>query len=231
MTVFAPATYLRLKFWWRWRSVSSRSCSKDDWFKSTFIVSCAIVSGRSFLAFVPWELSRDDPIVDISLIGRRQFGTSFFIMMAVGAILFGATQLMPQLLQETFDYTATLAGLALMPGGLASMVRMIAAGQVSRLVQPRYMMAGALLGISLALYRFGAGRGLRMVRLGARLPDGRDSVPVPDDHELCLRRPALGKIGTGVGADQRRSQPRREHGHIRCANLAGATGAVPSVAS
>ncbi len=149
---------------------------EDDWFKSTFIVSCAIVSGLSFLAFVPWELSRDDPIVDISLIGRRQFGTSFFIMMAVGAILFGATQLMPQLLQETFDYTATLAGLALMPGSLASMVSMIAAGQVSRLVQPRYMMAGALLGISLSLHRFGAGRGLRMVRLGARLPDGRDSV-------------------------------------------------------
>ena len=65
---------------------------------------------------LPWELSRDDPIVDISLIGRRKLGTLFFIMMAVGAILFGLTQLMPQLLQENFGYTATLAGLALMPG-------------------------------------------------------------------------------------------------------------------
>ena len=129
---------------------------EDDWFKSQFIVTCALISGVSFLAFVPWELSRDDPIVDISLIGRRQFGTSFFVMMAVGAILFAATQVMPQLLQEQFDYTATWAGLALMPGGFAAMVSMLAAGQVSRFVQPRYMMAGGLLVISLALYHFTA---------------------------------------------------------------------------
>jgi len=63
-------------------------------------------------------------------------------MMAVGAVLFGATQLMPQLLQENFGYTATLAGLALMPGGFASMTSKLAAGQVSRFVQPRYMLAG-----------------------------------------------------------------------------------------
>ncbi len=129
---------------------------EDDWFKSTFIVVCALISGVSFLAFVPWELSRDDPIVDISLIGRRQFGTSFFVMMAVGAVLFATTQVMPQLLQEQFDYTATWAGLALMPGGFAAMTSMLAAGQVSRFVQPRYMMAGALLAISLALYHFTA---------------------------------------------------------------------------
>ncbi len=129
---------------------------QDDWFKSTFIIVCAIVAGVAFLAFVPWELTRDDPIVDISLIGRRQFGTSFFIMMAVGAVLFGTTQLMPQLLQENFDYTATLAGLSLMPGGFASMTSMLAAGQISRFVQPRYMMAGALLAISIALYHFTA---------------------------------------------------------------------------
>jgi MFS transporter, DHA2 family, multidrug resistance protein len=129
---------------------------EDDWFKSNFIVLCSVVSAVSFLAFVPWELSRDDPIVDISLIGRRQFGTSFFIMMAVGAVLFGTTQLMPQILQETFGYTATIAGLSLMPGGFAAMTSMLAAGQVSRFVQPRFMMAGALLTIAIALYHFTA---------------------------------------------------------------------------
>ncbi len=127
---------------------------EDDWFNSGFILVCTIVSAVSFVAFLPWELSRDDPIVDVSLIGRRQFGTSFFVMLAVGAILFGTTQLMPQLLQESFGYTATWAGLTLMPGGFASMLMMIAAGQVSRLVQPRYMMAGALVLIALALYHF-----------------------------------------------------------------------------
>ena len=127
---------------------------EDDWLNSTFIVSCMAISGLSFLAFVPWELSRDDPIVDIRLIGRRQFGTSFFVMLAVGAILFGTTQLTPQLLQQDFGYTATWAGFSLMPGGFAAMLMMFAAGQASRFIQPRYMMAGALLSISAALYHF-----------------------------------------------------------------------------
>ena len=39
-----------------------------DWFSSTFIVISAVISAASFLAFVPWELSRKDPIVDIRLI-------------------------------------------------------------------------------------------------------------------------------------------------------------------
>ncbi len=127
---------------------------EDDWFNSGFIVSCAIVSGLAFLAFVPWELSRKEPIVDIRLIGRRQFGVSFLVMLAVGAILFSSTQFMPQLLQENFGYTATWAGLSLMLGGFISLVSMAAAGQVSRFAQPRYLMAGALIAIAIAMRHF-----------------------------------------------------------------------------
>ena len=127
---------------------------EDDWFHSTFIAALRGVSGLAFLAFVPWELSREDPIIDIRLIGRRQFGASFAVMLAVGAVLFGTTQLMPQLLQGNFGYTATLAGLSLMPGGFASLTSMLVAGQVSRFLQPRWMMAGALAGIALAMWHF-----------------------------------------------------------------------------
>ena len=127
---------------------------ESDWFHSSFIVGCAVVSGLTFLAFLPWELTRDDPIVDVKLVARLQFGTSFFVMLAVGAILFSTTQFMPQVLQETFGYTATWAGLSLMPGGFASLISMIFAGQASRFVQPRWMMAGALLWIGFAMWRF-----------------------------------------------------------------------------
>jgi DHA2 family multidrug resistance protein len=127
---------------------------EDDWFNSSFITGCAIASALGFLAFVPWELTRDDPIVHIRLIGRRQFGASWVVMLAVGAILFSSTQLMPQLLQENFGYTATWAGFALMPGGVVALITMAIAGQVSRFVQPRYLMAGALAGISLATLHF-----------------------------------------------------------------------------
>jgi MFS transporter, DHA2 family, multidrug resistance protein len=127
---------------------------REDWFQSSFIVAFTAVSAASFALFVPWELTRNDPIVDIRLLCRRQFATSFLMMMMVGATLFSTTQLMPQLLQESFGYTATLSGLVLMPGGIAMLFVMPIAGQLTNLVQPKYLMAAGMLVLAAALWHF-----------------------------------------------------------------------------
>ena len=62
-------------------------------------------------------------------------------MMATGAILLATTNFLPQLVQEDFGYTATWAGLVLSPGGRVTVVAMFAVGQLSRKVQPRYLIA------------------------------------------------------------------------------------------
>jgi MFS transporter, DHA2 family, multidrug resistance protein len=59
---------------------------------------------------------------------------------------------MPQLLQTTFPYTAMLSGLAMMPGGLAMLVVMPVAGQVSSRFQPKYLMVLGLGGIALSMW-------------------------------------------------------------------------------
>lgn len=127
---------------------------EDDWFGSSFITTFAVISGFAFAALIPWEITRREPIVDIRLIGRRQFGTSWFVMLSVGMILYSSTQFMPQLLQENYGYTATLAGLALMPGGFAALLMMIAAGKASAIFQPKYMMSAAMFSIGLAMLHF-----------------------------------------------------------------------------
>jgi DHA2 family multidrug resistance protein len=73
-------------------------------------------------------------------------------MLGIGAILFGTTQVMPALVQSNFGYTATLAGLMLLPGGLAMAFVMPAAGQITNYVQPKFVIAAALLVLSLALW-------------------------------------------------------------------------------
>ena len=80
------------------------------------------------------------------------FGMAFFVMLMVGAILFGSNQIMPQLLQTTFPYTAMLSGLAMMPGGLAMLVLMPVAGQVTGRFQPKYLMTFGLIGIALSMW-------------------------------------------------------------------------------
>jgi MFS transporter, DHA2 family, multidrug resistance protein len=124
----------------------------DDWFKSDTIITFSAIAVASFLAFVPWELNHDEPIVELRLLFHRQFGMAFLVMLMIGAILFGSNQIMPQLLQTTFPYTAMLSGLAMMPGGLAMLVVMPVAGQVSSRFQPKYLMVLGLAGIAVSMW-------------------------------------------------------------------------------
>ncbi|MBZ9867259.1 DHA2 family efflux MFS transporter permease subunit [Mesorhizobium sp. CA15] len=125
---------------------------RNDWFASTFITTFAVISAVSFLLLVPWEWTRRDPIVDIRLLFSRQFGMSFLVMMAVGAVLFSTTQLLPQLQQTTFDYTATLSGLSMMPGGIAMLMLMPISGFAAGIVQPRYLIMLGMSVVAVALW-------------------------------------------------------------------------------
>jgi MFS transporter, DHA2 family, multidrug resistance protein len=125
---------------------------REDWFASSFIITFATISFLSFVLFVPWELSRDDPIVDIRLFGRRQFAVCCLMMLAVGAVLFSSTQLLPQLVQTGFQYTATLSGLVLMPGGLAMLLMMPVAGKLSSYVASKYLICTGLVIVALAMW-------------------------------------------------------------------------------
>jgi MFS transporter, DHA2 family, multidrug resistance protein len=124
----------------------------DDWFHSTTIVTFATVAACSFIFLVPWELLRDDPIVDLRLLFQRQFGMAFIVMFAVGAILFGSNQITPQLMQTNFPYTAMLSGLAMMPGGAAMLLMMPVAGQLVGRGQPKYWLTLGLTMIAISMW-------------------------------------------------------------------------------
>lgn len=112
---------------------------RNDWFGSSMILSFALLAAFCLIALIPWELLRDDPIVDIRLLGRRQFGACFLVMLGTFAVLISATQFLPQLLQTEMGYTAMLAGLALSPGGIATMMLMPVVGRLVGIVQPKYL--------------------------------------------------------------------------------------------
>jgi DHA2 family multidrug resistance protein len=112
---------------------------KNDWFGSSMIFGFALVSAICLLALIPWELTRKDPIVDLRLLGRRQFGACWVVMLGTGAVLISTTQFLPQILQTDFNYTAMLAGLALSPGGIATLILMPIVGRLVGIVQPKYL--------------------------------------------------------------------------------------------
>lgn len=125
---------------------------EDDWFGSGFIVATAVVCGLAFLLMIPWEVTRRAPMVDLSMVGSRQFGASFLVMLATGAILLATTQFLPELVQQDLGYTATWAGLVLSPGGLVTMAMMFITGRLLTRVQPKYLIVAGASIIALSMY-------------------------------------------------------------------------------
>ncbi|MBO0710953.1 MAG: DHA2 family efflux MFS transporter permease subunit, partial [Acetobacteraceae bacterium] len=126
---------------------------EDDWFSSPFIVGVALVCALAFVLMVPWEIRHPQPAVDVRMLATRQFGASFLVMLATGAILMSTTQFLPQLVQQDFGYTATWAGLVLSPGGIVTMIMMFVVGRLSTKVQPKYLIAVGALLTALSMYQ------------------------------------------------------------------------------
>jgi MFS transporter, DHA2 family, multidrug resistance protein len=119
---------------------------EDDWFGSSFITKVVAVCALAFVLMIPWEMRRRSPAVDVRMLATRQFGASFLVMLAIGAILLATTQFLPELVQQDFGYTATWAGLVLSPGGIVTMLMMFAVGRLSTKVQPKWLIiAGAII--------------------------------------------------------------------------------------
>ena len=88
-----------------------------DWFASNEIVVLAIVTAIGFVAFLIWELTQKNPIVDLSLFKGRNFALGTLAFCLGYAVFFANNLLMPLWLQTQIGYTATWAGLVAAPTG------------------------------------------------------------------------------------------------------------------
>lgn len=95
---------------------------ENGWFESGWIVLLALTAAIGFVAFVIWELTDANPIVDIRVFRHR----SLAIGSAVGSLTYGAffvsIVLVPLWLQQVVGYTATDAGYATAVVGIAAVM-------------------------------------------------------------------------------------------------------------
>jgi DHA2 family multidrug resistance protein len=83
---------------------------EHDWFESTWIVGLAIVAAIAFAAFVIWELTDENPVVDLRVFRFRGFSfATIAISLGFGAF-FAQVVLTPLWLQQVAGYTATETG-------------------------------------------------------------------------------------------------------------------------
>ncbi len=97
---------------------------RDDWFASNFILIFSVLSAVCIITALFWEYNHKNPVIDIRLFKNRNFTVSCVMMFTLGSALFGATVLIPQLVQSLMGYTAQDAGMVLSPGAIVIILMM-----------------------------------------------------------------------------------------------------------
>lgn len=123
-----------------------------DWFASPLIVTLAVVTVIGFAAFVVWELTDQHPIVDVRLCGRLGFllGTVGF---SVSFALYIANSLVITLwLQTRLGYTATWAGLVLVPTAGIPVILGIPGAKLMERIGLRWAATLSLFAMALGFY-------------------------------------------------------------------------------
>jgi DHA2 family multidrug resistance protein len=91
-----------------------------DWFSSPAIVIEALIALVGFIAWVIWEVTEKNPIVDLSLFKSPNFVLTTLVFCLGYAVFFGNNLLLPLWLQTRIGYIATWAGLVAAPSGVVA---------------------------------------------------------------------------------------------------------------
>ena len=123
---------------------------EQDWFSSTTVVVLAIVCVISLAAFLIWELTDAHPVVDLTLLLRRNFWTSTLALALTYGIFFGNAVMMPLWLQQQMGYTATMAGAVMAPVGVFAIFLMPLVGRSLQRIDPRLIASMSLVVFAIA---------------------------------------------------------------------------------
>lgn len=112
---------------------------REDWFHSDFILVLSAVAALALILFVIVELFvAEHPVVDLRAFRNISFTTGNVVMFVAFFNLLGSIVLLPLYAQLLLGYTATLAGLVLSPGGVATLVTMPLVGRFIGRHDPKY---------------------------------------------------------------------------------------------
>ena len=118
---------------------------EHDWFGSVWIVGLAVVAAICFAAFVIWELTDANPVVNLRIFRFRGFTfATMAISLGFGAF-FAQVVLTPLWLQQVAGYTATQTGfIVAWLGVFAVLLSPVAAGLMTK-VDVRITISGGIL--------------------------------------------------------------------------------------
>jgi DHA2 family multidrug resistance protein len=120
------------------------------WASNETVSTAAIAAGVTVL-FVITQVNQEEPLLNFSLFKIPEFSSALFVAFVFGAGNFSITYIIPVFLQTVQGYTATRAGLLVLPTGLALVTVLYFTGRyIPETTQARYPVAFGLLMFALS---------------------------------------------------------------------------------
>ena len=119
---------------------------------SDFLMLCYALSAIGLVAFLITESNIDNPLVNLRLLGRHNFGLTNLVMFIFGIGMFGSVFLIPLYLQNIMGYTALQSGMVLLPVGIIQAICSPIGGYFSDKVNPKIPIGIGICLFSLSFY-------------------------------------------------------------------------------
>jgi DHA2 family multidrug resistance protein len=102
----------------------------DDWFSATYILCFTIIATISLISFVIWELSIDNPVVDLKVLKSKTLSIAAILTFITGIGMFTSIFLTPVIAQRLLNFTPSQTGLLLLPGALIALCGLVLSGKL-----------------------------------------------------------------------------------------------------
>lgn len=123
-----------------------------DWFSSSFIVWMAITAAVALVLLIIWELTDEEPVLDLSVFRSRNWLVSTVSLGLMFGLFFGNIVLTPLWLQQMMGYTATWAGFATAPMGILAVLTAPIVGRLLAKIDPRLIVTYGMAVLAVSFY-------------------------------------------------------------------------------
>jgi len=119
--------------------------NRKDWFGDTGIVTLALIAAIFIPAFVAIELRKRDPLIDLRLFARRNFGLGSVVNVVLGIGLYGVVFILPLYLGQIDGYNASQIGTVLIWLGLPQLLVIPLLPKMMQLIDTRIIIGVGIL--------------------------------------------------------------------------------------
>jgi DHA2 family multidrug resistance protein len=106
---------------------------RNDWFNDPTILRLSVIAGVTLVALIAWQLSPRNrhPVIDLRVLRNGSLSAGIVLLIVAGFGFYGVSYVYPLLAQTVQGLSPMQTGTAMLPGGIASAVSIVACGIIT----------------------------------------------------------------------------------------------------